>query len=1363
MSFHAEPKVSSSGNSFKIYNDSPHKKSRRARSRSPSREPKKKGYQKRNSSPIPERKFSKKKNGYYRPVSSRKGTVRAAPQQRQHQIHRRQPTAYAQRNLNPKDNIILHPVKNTGKVQVRNIQLRIEGNIEVFEGGKIMFDDPEAGETEETHYVRIHFRNEQQLRDGIQEALDDFMEMISVLDGDSQNKLFCPEQRHAEDGISKEELYEVARAPKDILMYSVSPIDNRRLTGKKGGAKRNEVPVLENCVVEYLYKNYKEKIPTLTRDKIRELLLGKDYNPKKKYDSNLRERGWTVGDVDNFCRHYKIPHYALDDRNWLIFKSRAENTACNHPMLCYFCADGHMYPITEKGVRISITRRFANRSGDDGEDGATNIVHRSVGKDDEQRRLQAEKAEAAMFKLPYHEDIPLHRLSEYSDCVIYYHKLCLKKMVIELFRNSGDAKVLYEFKSSRKQVTHIKFDNNVHLMANANHKSGCDWEDSTKVAKSLSLVYRNQSIAKLTQQYFEQHYHPAGSKGKSKREHIPDKVRLRVLQRQKFKCNMCPLQLSVEKKRAWECDHIRTLANGGHPTAVFNLQILCRPCHDQKCRLEAAERMMNIDNSLSYYNSKGAEIFANGTFLTKQTVHTFLPKEAADGKIVAGLDVNKCYTNILKYGNTEEFNCYSVLDYAVPFDNKIHGKIPRGFYFVESEGIQLPLKGNTWCCAPLVKYCLEHKIITKSQIKYAFLSSLSLPSHYFSPFIQAVQKKIEAGEKNKFKAAKMWKLMFNSFIGLLGIRTTKFSDFTLMQRKDAAAYYIYRKQNPNQQVNMYPRRFDGNNQKAVENAEYYEVVMNTEKIREESHYPIFSQILQEGWIELHKMQLLLEKHGGKLMHVNTDCALALFDTQKQVDAMWKECSEITWDEGGKVPKYKLMGKEALRENLLDRREEPCTAKFHAAKPEYNITEDPGHNDFRKFAKEIIKKNESCQLQSLAGTGKTTLARECIYEIKRKEQSCLILAPTHKAAKVLHPEAQTIDKALGSLKFGSGFHSFEKYDWIIIDEKSMIKETFFMLLYKIKKACPGVKFLLSGDWKQLPPVLDRSDFDYENSFCVWDLCDGNMISLTKCRRSDRKLFKLYTRKDLHKLDVSQFPHAECDLNITFKNSTRKRLNEYWMRKYTRGMPGTMKLKADPHIKQSQDVILFPGMKCMASTTRMSFEFCNCDEFIVESYNEKEVTLIRQDEDNLAEKLKPKVAERKNGRPSKKAADQEANWDAMFKVVIPTNKFCSWFQPSYAITCHRMQGSSVDRPFSIWDWESMCPRLKYVALSRSRKYKYINICGMAHVKKSELKQAELDRFNSDSETDSETEMDNSDSDCEVQQKETKVEKAFKSFRN
>ncbi len=1167
-----------------------------------------------------------------------------------------------QQQENGRAGIRIHGVEENGERQQRNVRLTVRGRMDVYEGGRVL----ESTDVEEVEYCTVKFTTRQGLIDGIQSQLSSLSQKVIALEMDSPKKVFHETWAGAQDGFSPEHMREVARRPDVVEMHRAEPIDNRRFKGVDVNRLDRKDSNQFNCVVEYLFKTYIAKIPSLTRDKIIELLS----DGAVIESSNAKKKGWAVPDVQRFCDHYKISHYVLDAFNRLIHKK--VSGSFNHPALMYYCEDAHMYPIIGKQERTRLVKVFAEKND-----------HQSgiLAQDNEKKRVEAEKAQVKMFKkLEMHEDVPLEKLSKLSNCIVYYHKLHLKGMLLELYQKTG---VLYDFKHTGKIVTYIQYDNGVHLFANSNHRAGCDWKASMAISEKLGLPYTNQSLASLSQQYFVKNYHPKGKK--QARVNIAKELKATILREQRNCCNHCKMGL---EERRWECDHVIPISCGGNALARSNLQILCVACHAAKSAKEAAEMLCNIDNSASYYNETTLKIF--GEKPLNAIVHNFVPwqsyiKDVKSGKkILAGLDINKCRTYLLRYGNKTEWNCFSVLNDPVKFDEELHGEFPRGFYYVESDNL-LPLKGNSWICVAALKHCLKYNVIERSQIKYVVLSSLGLASGYFRKYVTDIMDAV--------KDPKIWKLMVNSLIGIMGVRKNNSRDFKILKNKEAAAAYIYEKQSTGQSITISPRVFDEEDEDNFDKKgqmiepDFYEVMFNKERLREESHFPIFAQILQQEACELHLIQMLLEKHGGKLVYCNTDNAIALFDSQKQVDAMYAEADTIFWDDEEKVKKYK----PANSINDYERTDRINEKKYEHIKPRHYVEKDPGHNDFEKLAKHVLKAGESFEIDAMAGCGKTTLLREIMAELDKRGETWLACTPTHKSAKVLYQDkddpkrnAKTIHRALGSLKFGgwSSFAKFEKYNWIILDEKSMVKENFFMLLYKIKKACPKTKFIICGDWGQLPPVMDRSNtFNYADSYCIWDLCDGNKVKLDKCRRSDSALFELYA--NIPALKRKSFPTELCQKNICYLNSTRKDINSYWMLKLAPKHKNRLFLKAHPKVDQSQNTIVYKGLPLIAMSTRTGLGFSNADEFTVVSFDKKEVVLrYVEDDADAEEKL----------------------------ITIPAPELTHLFAPSYAISCHRAQGSSISEPFGIFDWDKMDDKLKYVALSRSRKLKYINMCSV-----------------------------------------------------
>ena len=61
-----------------------------------------------------------------------------------------------------------------------------------------------------------------------------------------------------------------------------------------------------------------------------------------------------------------------------------------------------------------------------------------------------------------------------------------------------------------------------------------------------------------------------------------------------------------------------------------------------------------------------------------------------------------------------------------------------------------------------------------------------------------------------------------------------------------------------------------------------------------------------------------------------------------------------------------------------------------------------------------------------------------------------------------------------------------------------------------------------------------------------------------------------------------------------------------------------------------------------------------------------------------------------------------------IPVLTGDFARLFTIAYCSTTHASQGCSFDFPCTIYEFNKMDARLKYVALSRIAKKAYINIC-------------------------------------------------------
>ena len=60
------------------------------------------------------------------------------------------------------------------------------------------------------------------------------------------------------------------------------------------------------------------------------------------------------------------------------------------------------------------------------------------------------------------------------------------------------------------------------------------------------------------------------------------------------------------------------------------------------------------------------------------------------------------------------------------------------------------------------------------------------------------------------------------------------------------------------------------------------------------------------------------------------------------------------------------------------------------------------------------------------------------------------------------------------------------------------------------------------------------------------------------------------------------------------------------------------------------------------------------------------------------------------------------------------FYNWFKPMYAITVHKAQGATFNKPYSIYEYKRMKHYMLYVCLARTTKQEYVNFCDIQCLK-------------------------------------------------
>ena len=176
---------------------------------------------------------------------------------------------------------------------------------------------------------------------------------------------------------------------------------------------------------------------------------------------------------------------------------------------------------------------------------------------------------------------------------------------------------------------------------------------------------------------------------------------------------------------------------------------------------------------------------------------------------------------------------------------------------------------------------------------------------------------------------------------------------------------------------------------------------------------------------------------------------------------------------------------------------PCMEAERPKQRRWNGVDDPVNHCLA---------GNSLLLTGLPGTGKTHLARTIVARLREQGEAVHLVSKTHCSAQNLGLGAQTADHWVRRYVRGG---SAQKLDWLVVEEITQLDMALWADL-----ACVGlnadVKFLLLGDFRQLPAVLDSwagrpISAPLEHSQLIRDLAGGHRHELTENMRSDPGIF------------------------------------------------------------------------------------------------------------------------------------------------------------------------------------------------------------------------------------------------------------------
>jgi len=965
------------------------------------------------------------------------------------------------------------------------------------------------------------------------------------------------------------------------------------------------------CVQNALVRIYKKYIPTLTIDKVDAIL-------KEGCSVRCKEQheGHTFEHIIHFCNVYKITHYCLDIKNKLVSK-HVVHPSDKTPFIGYIIGN-HLYTVQDPVVK----RRIAK-------------VHA----DSNSAPLQSDVIEEKVNTCENYFNLEKEEISKIKDANVYLNKENIKDLLKEYFMDTmtGYKNALHDGK-----VTRIKLDNNVTVHNNPNYTHGLEVTDMINLCKLFNVEFKNQSLTSFMWNLYDMF---TAKKPATTRINLSHLLKQQILNEQSNLCNECLAEL-----KKYEIDHIVPLSDGGDNSRA-NLQALCSECHEVKSHKEDIDRFFKIDSMKSSFNHLTKPIFtkAKNAFISGSFTDEY------DQELLGGVDINKCRRNIVKYSSFD-YCVYSSLD-----EPKIYNGEPldTGFYFIETRN-HMPFKGNGWYSFPLVQFALQKSIITNSNIKYVLRPSSVLKYNHFNKFFDFVLSTLQP-HQNDQKMAIITKRAFNCFIGALGSKVSKSGTITFTTDIEEASYNAIK-------YNDMVYKIDEKDGK-----EYYEIKNYMKEYKNDNSVPIFNQILDLEAIELYKAcEVVQSVNVCELLYLNTDQVVVLFKDKKDIQKVKDLCNDHFWDTD--MPKYKFENKIKHKNEIL-----PVISDevYQLDESSWKEHADSGSNDFVSLAKYLIDNVGSFNLDGRAGCGKSTLIKAIIKVLEERKINYQGLAPTNKACNIINgitlhkfftklknnPNKATIKSIIGSLKY------------IIIDEISMVKEIFYRFFYFIHSNHPEVKWIIAGDFKQLPPVCDIAHFDYRNSSILKEICGYNRVNLTKCRRADTEFFK--ECMDPNQIDLTTYSKKQTYLNICYHNSLRKKINELcmqrWMKQYK--ITKCVLVKKCEKAEQSQDTYVYKNLPLIGSIGCAKYGIVNCESYFVKEFGEDESIIKETDGDN--------------------------------EFSIPNEEITKYFNPRYCISFHKAQGATFNDPYTIHEWDTLNETLKYVALSRATAKKFVNI--------------------------------------------------------
>jgi hypothetical protein len=658
-------------------------------------------------------------------------------------------------------------------------------------------------------------------------------------------------------------------------------------------------------------------------------------------------------------------------------------------------------------------------------------------------------------------------------------------------------------------------------------------------------------------------------------------------------------------------------------------------------------------------------------------------------------DINKCYAYPMNKPSEEWIR----LDFNDTWED-YDGELKLGLYYLKTDDTTLFKKCGYYSTA-IIKKAMSENI--HFEIIKQLIPSYKENKDTFTKIIDVVLKYSKGNTD-------ISKPLINMMSGMLGQSSSTISKHVKINN-DIEQIFNF--------LNNYYDFVEGIMINKIEDTDYYMYGFNKEIKFSETNIPMYIQIVDESNINLYDMTKTM---GGKLVAYKVDCAVVKINSKRCVrinDTEWggySSCAIPRLKHKEIINKVEFINDTDWNDNrharvsLNDREKwekhiqhiQQLMDKNGGLFTDYigdwendNKTYKLNDSDRWEGIFNLLNKNKGLLLQASAGNGKTYTAKMIASKLGGRVR---IIAPTNKAG--LNIGGGTIHRFLELDKNGYIKQSLikmirAKYDYVIVDEISMIGRDLWRRLCLLKQELPDLIFLLLGDDKQIEPVEDNGIKDYFNHPAVKYICNYNKNILNVRKRYDEILYNLLEDVDnINVSDITKYPKLITDRNICYYNKTRIRVNKMWndknkkdgdlflskpVARLTRN--GNINQDDEKYFKLTQDMYIYEGLPIIAMRTLYDKEtdlllFANSETFNICFIGDEEIGIY-------------------NERPDENGEKQPYN------ISIPIEDFNQYFLMNYCSTTHKAQGETITENFTIYDWDAMTTKLRYTALSRARK--------------------------------------------------------------